>query len=405
MKINLNNINFKSVNALKKAETTIPAKDTKVQTNPLTQNYAYPIFRGKTLAKLYEEYNWYIHHDKTPAIKSFLKINEKPEVLDNFLTEILKTADRSKEFLDSFIYNPREVVEIMNALKEKVGSNSKNLMTFMHSSPYNRAYSEYLKSKFENEKCIESLLKLRPDLRGNKLIKKYYSNPLHANTAFQIGNIPKEIPQNHLEKITEYLRNETEYGMKFDKKIQSLTLDNRKYEFSFFTEGKSSKNVFGIFTPEGKKYVLKMDRPEMKSLDKEMALGTLAKIDFYLTAHRCRNSAPLCYYNHDKNFSIYKYIEHVQIENPTNNLSEISSHLNDFQKLGMTYNDNVGYKNFFKLKENSTDGINNTEGFLDGIKNNEWITVDNDHVTYSNAMQPMISEYCSTLPNGMQMFF
>ena len=87
MKINLNNINFKSVNTLKKAETTIPAKDTKVQTNPLTQNYAYPIFRGKTLAKLYEEYNWYIHHDKTPAIKSFLKINEKPEVLDNFLTE------------------------------------------------------------------------------------------------------------------------------------------------------------------------------------------------------------------------------------------------------------------------------------------------------------------------------
>ena len=79
-----------------------------------------------------------------------------PEVLDNFLTEILKTADRSKEFLDSFIYNPREVIEIMNALKEKVGSNSKNLMTFMYSSPYNRAYSEYLKSKFENEKCIES---------------------------------------------------------------------------------------------------------------------------------------------------------------------------------------------------------------------------------------------------------
>ena len=130
-----------------------------------------------------------------------------------------------------------------------------------------------------------------------------------------------------------------------------------------------------------------------------------AGIDFYLTTHRCRNAAPICYYNHEKNFSIYKYIEHIPVDEMPSNMGVISKHLNDFRSLGMTYNDTVGSKNFFMLKPNSTDGITNSEGFMDGLNNKEWISVDNDHVTYSNILQPLISEYCSSLPNAMQMFF
>ncbi len=366
--------------------------------------FAYqPLFKGKSMAALYDEYNWYLYNDRIPAIKSFLKIEETPEVMDNFLTEILKTKDRSKEFFDSFIYQPREVNNVISALQQKVGVNSKNILPFMVNSPYNDAYTRYVEDKYNNERSLISLLKMRPDWKGEALINKF--KMLYNSDKLEIGNIPREFPNNHLEQISNYLRNEMQEGLKQKKKISSLTLDNRTYEFVYFTEGKSDKNVFGVFTPEGKKFVLKMGKPEMRSLDAPFALGTLAKIDFYLTTHRSRNSAPLCYYNHEQNYSIYKYIEHIPIEEEPNSLSVISKHLNDFRTLGLTYNDTVGYKNFFKLAQNSTDGINCTEGFAEGINNQEWISVDNDHVTYNNRLQPMISRYHSALPNAMQMFF
>ena len=196
-----------------------------------------------------------------------------------------------------------------------------------------------------------------------------------------------------------------EIGLKKNKKIANLKLDNREYEFKFFTEGKSEKNVFGVFTPERKKYVLKMSDEKYRSLDNPFALGTLAKIDTYLTTNRSRNSAPLCYYNHDRNMSVYKYIEHNHVANKSNNLQEISEHLPDFKALGLTYNDNVGDKNYFQLKMNSNEDMQNTEGFSEAIMKNEWISVDNDHVTFNNKFQPSVSKYNAPLPNAMQMFF
>ena len=394
-----NNNRFVKQNKKSESETQTYTTDT----IKAPQAFYYPNFKQKPIAKLYEEYNWYINNDRTPAIKSFLKIKEAPEVMDKFLTEILNTKDRSVEFFDSFIYNPRESYNVLKALKEKVGANSDNVKPFMYNSPYNQAYNRYLEHKFNNERCLISLLKIRPDWSGKALMDKYRMT--FNNDNLEIGNIPKEIPQNHLDNIVKYLRGEMEYGLKSKKRIQSLTLDNRKYEFAFFTEGRSDKNVFGIFTPEGKKFVLKMGEPEKRSLDEPFALGTLAKIDNYLTTHRCRNSAPICYYNHQGNYSIYKYIEHIPVNEETRDLSVINKHITDFKSLGLDYNDTVGYKNFFMLEPNSTDGIANTEGFTEGLKNREWISVDNDHVTYNNYLQPMVTKYCKTLPNAMQMFF
>ena len=197
-----------------------------------------------------------------------------------------------------------------------------------------------------------------------------------------------------------------EDGMKSKKDVNSITLDNREYEFKFFTEGRSDKNVFGVFTPEKKKFVLKMARPNMKSLDNPFSLGTLAKIDTYLTTNRSRNSAPLCYYNHDKNFLVYKYIEHTPINAQYNDLNVIAEHLPDFRSLGLSYNDTVGNKNFFLLDESSNqDMINSSEGFREAIDKGEWISVDNDHVTYSENFQPGVDAYTAQLPMAMQMFF
>jgi hypothetical protein len=140
-------------------------------------------------------------------------------------------------------------------------------------------------------------------------------------------------------------------------------------------------------------------------MDNAFALGTLAKIDGYLTSNRSRNSAPLCYYNHNENLSIYKYIEHSHIDGNSSNLETVKKHLPDFKSLGLDYNDTVGYKNFFKLNEKSIDTYSHMEGYKEAINNNEWISVDNDHVTYNNRLQPSVNGYHKSLPNAMGMFF
>lgn len=367
-------------------------------------NYYMLSFRGANIAKMYEEYNWYIRNDRVPAIKSFLKMSAPKEEMDEFLTHILNTKDRSYELIDSISSMPREAVNILKELTEKVGANSKNIMTFFQDSPYCQAYRRYIEEKFENAHNITELLKIRPDWSGEILMKKHFSKA--NNDELTIGNLPKRIPAEHWKKIIPYLREKMEIGLKPEKKIENLVIDNRVYKFKYFTEGKSSKNVFGVFAPQvAKKYVVKLDSPCKRSLDEPFALGTLAKIDGYLTLNSSRNSAPLCYYNHKGNFSIYKYIEHTNIKEQTNDISIITKHLPDFKALGLDYNDTVGYKNFFILTEKSSDTHWKMVGFQDALNKNEWISVDNDHVTYNNRLQPFVNGFNKTLPNAMGMFF
>ena len=373
------------------------------QTFPI--GYAKINFRGKTdpMTKLWEEYNWYIRNDKTPAIFSFLKIKEAPEVMEKFFNTILESSDRAHELLSSIAYNPRKTIEINKGLRKVLPSESLNLMPFRFDSPYNKAYTKFVDWKYDTAKSVEDLFKMRPDWRGEAIIEKY--KQLRPNEMLEIGNVPKDIPKNHLDQIVEYLSNYVEYGVKSEKNIDSLKIGNRTYDFKFFTEGKSDKNVFGVFTPEGKKYVIKKSDPMYRSLDDPFALGTLAKIDSYLTYNRSRNSAPFCYYNHDKNYSVYKYIEHVPTEDYISSLSEVKEKLPDFKALGLTYNDTVGYKNFFMMHSRSNQALHGTEGLETGIKQKEWVSVDNDHVTYNNPLQPLVGNKVTSLPNGMQQFF
>ena len=363
-----------------------------------------PSFKGIEINKMYEQYDWFIRNDNTPAIKSFLKMTFPQEEMDKFLSHILSTEDRSYEFIDSIVHLPRETANIMRGLTEKVGSSSKNLMTFCFDSPYNNAYTKYIEKKYDSAKNLTELLKIRPDWSEEALIKKY--RMLAGNDKLKIGNLPKQVPLEHWDKIIPYLRENMEIGFKSEKKINDLIIDGRKYEFKYFTEGKSSKNVFGVFVPMMmKKYVVKIDDPAKRSLDAPFSLGTLAKIDKYLTANSSRNSAPLCYYDHEGNYSVYKYIEHSNVTENTKDINIIKSHLPDFRALGLDYNDTVGYKNFFVLNEKSIDTHWRMEGFNNALNKNEWISVDNDHVTFNNSFQPSISGYHKSLPNAMGMFF
>lgn len=371
--------------------------------NKLFAYQDYIHFGSKNINELYDEYNWYVNHDHTPEIEAFLKIEDDKKTMDGFLTSILNNDEGSYRFIDSIARNPRKSSRYFKELENRVGSNSDNLMTFYYDSPYNKAYNKYLEQKYERSHTLCELLKIRPDWKGSALIEKH--NKLKNNDYLEIGKVPNCFPNGHLFQIADYLNNFKEIGLKQKKDIQPLKLDNRTYEFKFFTEGRSDKNVFGVFTPERKKYVLKMGEPEKRSLDEPFALGTLAKIDNYLTTNRSRNSAPICYYNHARNMSLYKYIEHTPTKGDSRDLSTIKKKLPDFKDLGLTYNDNVGNKNCFLLNHNSNDDIKGCVGFDEGVAKEEWISVDNDHVTFSNILQPSNYKYNSPLPNAMQMFF
>ena len=400
MKINPIQIKYNNENIVKTARTPIKSDKKSYPLMSYPANYYMPSFRGINLKKMYEEYNWYIYNDKVPAIKSFLKMNAPKEEMSQFLTHILNTKDRSYELIDSITSMPRETANILRGLEEKIGENSPILIPYHPNSPYTNAYTEYIQQKYENAHNVIELLKIRPDWSGDALIKKYIAK--EGNDKLQIGVLPKLIPAEHWEQIVPYLREKMEVGLKHNKQIDNLTIGSRVYEFKFFTEGKSSKNVFGVFVPQiGKKYVLKIDSPCKRSLDDPFALGTLAKIDGYLTLNNSRNSAPLCYYNHKGNYSIYKYINHSNVNESTNDINIIKRHLPDFRELGLEYNDTVGYKNFFILNESSLDTSYKMHGYQEALNRQEWISVDNDHVTYNNRFQPNISGYNKFLPNAM----
>lgn len=407
MKINFAQVTYSS-NINKSNDVSIKNKSRKVKNS--LRNVSYPAsyyaqtFKGLPLGKMYEEYNWYIRNDGVPAVNAFMKMEYSKEIMNGFLTEILTAKDRGYEFIESIVNQPRNTEQIQKGLEARLGKDSRHLLTFIPNAPYNNAYINFIETKFENAHTLNELLKIRPDWRGDVLVEKYKT--LTGKENLKIGCLPKFMQKEHVPQIMDYLRSKMEIGLKTDKKIEDLVLDGRTYQFKFFTEGKSSKNVFGLFIPaSNKKYVIKMDDPEKRSLDAPFALGTLAKIDAYLTTNRSRNSAPLCYYNHKYNCSIYKYIEHTPVDENDHDITTIRRKLPDFRALGLEYNDTVGFKNFFKLDKNSSDTHYKMEGFNEAIDKNEWISVDNDHVTFNTRMQPSLNKYHTSLPNAMGMFF
>ena len=358
-------------------------------------------FKARPLQVLQNEYNTLIKTKGLNPVKAFFSISDEQSAMDGLLTSILKTEESAFEFIADAIKNPRETSFITNALPEKVGPNSDNVMTFFYTSPYAIAYKGVIAKKFDEAKSVGELLAIRPDWRGAKLLEKHKS--LHGDTGFELGEIPQELPKDDLMNIANYLKRFMQGGgAKTPTKIDGINLSSGRYEFEYFTDGKTNKNVFGLNLPSGKKYIMKMADENMRSLDEPFALGTLAKIDTYMTANKSRNTAPLLYYNHDKNFLIYEFIEHIPVDGDTRNLSVINEHIPDYKALGLQFNDSVGSNNCFLLSEKSNPRLVDSVDFINGIEKGEWVSVDNDHVTYSNNFHPQVREFHSYLPNGMQ---
>lgn len=404
---NINNINYKSGinNSTKNITTPTQPNTTKhlptVRANQLASKGLN--FTGRNIGQLYEEYNWFINHDHEKPIHAFLKIKEDPQTMDNFLGAILATEDRSYQFIDSIVRSGKELSDITVKLRDKLSPSSPNMMTFMPQCPYTKAYKKYITQRFDNAHTMSEILRMRPDWSEEALLGKY--ERLKPGESFRIGKIPNEFPieTNTYDKMINHLKPNMQFGFKQQQEIPDLTINNRNYKFESFTNGKSDKNVFCVTVPEGKKFVIKMGKEEDNGLNKPFGLGTLSLIDTYLTTNRSKNSAPLRFYDRKRNVSIYEYIEHCPVQlNHTPDIIEVNNKLSDFKKLGLMYNDTVGSNNYYQLADAHRNLIDTNE-LESGIQNQEWISVDNDHVTFSSILHPQIEGFHKSLPNMMGM--
>lgn len=352
--------------------------------------------------KAFAEYRWFIDSDKLPAINSLLKIETTKENFEALTRRILQNEALSFELIDSIVRQPRNIKHFVKAFDAKLPLGNDIFLSYGSPSVYETAYRQYIDTRLKNATSISELLQIRPDWRGDVLLKKHQE--IYHNNDFELGRVPEEINHGKFEQIIEYLKPYMDSGFKERKEVPPLHIDGKTFNFHFFTDGKSDKNVFAICDNFGNKFVIKIAPQDRCDLDAPFAMGTLCKIDTYLTRNYCRNSAPLRYYNHKMNTSIYDFIEHRRIEGIKPSTSEIHRNIPDFIDLGMKYNDTVGHNNLFILDETQ----HRVKGLYDfgyGTSKREWISVDNDHVTYDTKLQPKIPEYHLYLPNEMQMFF
>ena len=347
------------------------------------------------IAKLFDDYRWFIHADKEFPVVSLLKIKTDKESYEGLLRKILSDDECSYHLIDDIVKNPRAVKHYIRNLDAKLPTGSELFLTFLQDNLYRQAYSKYIDQRLKNATSISELLQIRPDWKGDVLLKKHQE--IYNNDDFELGVIPQEIGEENFHHILGYLKQHEEFGYKVAKSIPDLYLDGKCFSFSFFVDGRTDKNVFGVTTDSGKRFVIKFAAPQKKSLDSAFALGTLCKIDTYLTRNHCRNSAPLHYYNHAMNASIYDFIEHRYLTYRPSGY-DIHRNIPDFVDLGLRYNDTVGSNNLFVL-DDYQQALKEMNDWSYGVRNSEWVSVDNDHVIFENRLQPKLYDYHMHLPS------
>lgn len=358
-----------------------------------------PSFKGANLTQLIDNYKWFVNVDKTPPLKSFLKINAEKPVMENLFNTILQDDKLSHSFIWDLVKDPRTCEANYRSLKEVIGENTQSLLFFIPGNNYTKSYEKFLKKFFKEADSIESIIKLRPDWREDVLLNKY--KELHNSDDFQIGKIPEEFSRKDLDSLTEYFKKFSQVGIKEARSIPPLKLGDKTCTFKFFTEGKTDKNVFGVFMDD-KSYIMKIADSSKSSLNKPYSIGSLALIDNYLTLNKCRNTAPVRYYNHKNNIAIYDYIKGETPMTKINSLTELNNSMPDFKQLGMYYEDTLGANNYFLLDSTKL----KSSGLISENKSGkEFISVDNDHVTYSKSLMPMVYDFNKALPSEMNNSF
>ena len=360
-------------------------------------------FRGQIpLTNLINDYNWFINYDKVPAINAFLKIEAPKESMEQLLRFILSKEDQAYEFIDSIVKQPRNIQTFSKGFDKKLPYDSVIFNIYSGNNPYIKAFEKYMDRRYQNASSVSELLTIRPDWKEEVLLSKH--RELYHNDNFELGEIPESIGKENFDKITDYLKQYSGFGFKTDIEIPDLDINGRIFKFKQYIDGKSDKHVFRIETPNGERFVIKTADPARNGLNLAAGLGTVSLVDTYLTKNRCRNAAPIRYYNKNNNIAICDYITHNKVPQIRYSIVNLSDKMPDIRDLGITINDTIGSNNYFKL-DSSQNALKSAYDFAYGVINDEVVSVDNDHATYGKILLPTVNKYFQYLPNEMQMFF
>lgn len=357
-------------------------------------------FKNLNGVPLLQRYKTGLQRANSVPIETFLSLEAPKEELNKLAIAILKDENLSFDFIKSLTMHPRKVKHYREALSQKLPNNNVFSNIYFYDNEYKLAYEKYIQRRVNETQSISELLQIRPDWSEDFLLKKHQD--LYHNADFELGVIPNEIGAYNFDGIMNHLKYYHDYGFKTKQLIPDLNLNGRTFKFEKLIDGRSDKNVFLLITPENKKYVIKTNDSDKKGLNKPFAIGTCCIIDQYLTMNNCRNSAPLKYYNHNRNTAIYDYIEH-ETTSKINSLNGFIDYMPDFSDLGLYHSDTVGTNNYFKLNEKQ-EVMKGSFDFQYGVDKGELVSVDNDHVIFNLGFSPMVDNYHKYLPTGMQMF-
>ena len=296
------------------------------KTEKLTENKLYKAFK--------ETGNTFIN---------FLKnTKENAQNIKNFLFSVTADEKAGQDFVKEMLQNPRENVEKLRVLTNKIGGENNLLEWLQAPNGYNDAYGKYIKNLIGNPaRKMEDLLSISPNwfLKEFQDIAKSYS--------FTFGKLPEEFTGiGDYSHFVHWLNN-----MHFaEKETKMLEYSGKFMHVTRINKGLSGKAPYIIEfnkgKPNEKAFVLKAqqswgcDTPYAKEnlCYKSDSAFMNAQMDYYLTLHNCENSPRFYFYDYNSNSGLYEFQTGKEVHG-IENILDANKRLKDMNSLGIYYND------------------------------------------------------------------
>lgn len=287
----------------------------------------------------------------------------------------------NSEIIHELTSEAREINKKTSDLKKSIGYNYRNWLE----NDYQKAFTIFTEELYNNADSIEELIQFRPDWVGSKLIDKFES--LHPDKTLTIGNLPESfISKDCFNQLAARLTSIIEQSNpNYPLQNTEIEIEGSTFIIEPLRCGATTKKPFLITTPDGEKFVIKIDPKKDCCLDGLDSVGQQAIIDYYLSANNCQNSSKMNYYDHKYNISVNEFIEKdpntPEIKGNEIDIIFIHKNIPDLLTLNMKYNDIMGNGNIIK-------------------QDNNYIMIDSGHCTFDCPLKPVIKGYNKKLPNS-----
>ncbi|MEW5819662.1 MAG: hypothetical protein AB1782_05675 [Cyanobacteriota bacterium] len=295
------------------------------------------------------------------------------------------------EYIKNLTSNPRDGYNKIKELESQIEEDWYNWKY----KEFNKAFADFTDRLFKEADSVDELIKYRPDWTGARLREKFKSIN-NMGESFKFGRVPddfinKETFDELANTITEAINSQSNSYFSKNYDIPDIVINNNTFKIKPLAGGKTGKVPCLITTPNGNKYVVKIDPRNQynyaDTLDLVDSVGLQAVIDYYLTQNNCQNSSKVYYYDEKLNASIYEYVEKNGDQSQVQGMEKMSGRfvgrMTDLAALGVRFNDTMGDGNVF-------------------VRDGNLIMVDNGHCTFDNPLKPKIDSFHKDLPNTLQ---